>query len=390
VNELQIQGSRLRIAVLNRLFTPTAGGAERYSIALVEQLAAQHDIHVFAQEIDHHFQNVNYHPVFFPFKRPRWINQLWFATATWWLTRKGFDVVHSHENTWHGNVQTVHVLPVHYTLFIDRKGMKLIWQWLRVITSLRLLTYLGLEKLRYAAKKGRCIVLPSSSLQPIMLNVFPHTQDALHVVTPGVVKVAGLASHSQKLANRKALGLPSNGSCVLLVGNDFRKKGLPALLHALHLLPSEFYVAVVGNAAQIGGVQSDIDRYGVKDRVHFIGSMQDVSVAYMAADCLAHPTLEDTFAMVVLEAMSFGLPVVVSSAAYCGISAQLTADENAVLLDQPLDGVDLAKKLEQVLADEALRMRLSEGAIAFASHYLWSKQAQKTEAIYYSVMQQRN
>ena len=37
---------RLRIAVLNRIFKPTGGGAERYSIALVEQLAARHDIHV--------------------------------------------------------------------------------------------------------------------------------------------------------------------------------------------------------------------------------------------------------------------------------------------------------------------------------------------------------
>ena len=41
--------SRLRIAVLNRVFEATGGGAERYSIALVEQLALRHEIHVFAQ-----------------------------------------------------------------------------------------------------------------------------------------------------------------------------------------------------------------------------------------------------------------------------------------------------------------------------------------------------
>ena len=46
------QPKRLRIAVLNRIFRPTGGGAERYSIALVEQLAADHDIHVFAQQIE--------------------------------------------------------------------------------------------------------------------------------------------------------------------------------------------------------------------------------------------------------------------------------------------------------------------------------------------------
>ena len=126
---------RLRVAVLNRLFKPTGGGAERYSIALVEQLAAKHDIHVFAQEIEHDFPGVSYHRIPLPFTRPRWINQLWFATATWWQTRKGFDVVHSHENTRHGNVQSVHVLPVQYNLFVGRSGVKRSMRWLKVIAS---------------------------------------------------------------------------------------------------------------------------------------------------------------------------------------------------------------------------------------------------------------
>ena len=70
---------RLRIAVLNRVFSPTGGGAERYSIALVEQLAQRHEIHVFAQQIDHHWPGVSYHTVSSPLTRPRWINLLWYA-----------------------------------------------------------------------------------------------------------------------------------------------------------------------------------------------------------------------------------------------------------------------------------------------------------------------
>lgn len=107
---------RLRIAVLNRIFSATGGGAERYSIALVEQLAQRHEIHVFAQHINHQWPGVHYHRIALPFTRPRWINQLWFALATWWATRAGFDVVHSHESTWHGRVQTVHVVSVRYSL----------------------------------------------------------------------------------------------------------------------------------------------------------------------------------------------------------------------------------------------------------------------------------
>ena len=67
---------RLRIAVLNRVFSPTGGGAERYSIALVEQLAQRHEIHIFAQQTDHHWPGVTYHTMSSPMNRPRWINLL--------------------------------------------------------------------------------------------------------------------------------------------------------------------------------------------------------------------------------------------------------------------------------------------------------------------------
>ncbi|MDO8370547.1 MAG: glycosyltransferase, partial [Polaromonas sp.] len=131
---------RLRIAVLNRVFDPAGGGAERYSIALVEQLAQRHEIHVFAQQIRHHAPGVTYHRVSMPLRKPRWLNQLWYARATWWATRRGFDIVHSHENTWHGQVQTVHVLPVKYNLFHGRTGWPRLLAWVKVWTSPRLLT----------------------------------------------------------------------------------------------------------------------------------------------------------------------------------------------------------------------------------------------------------
>lgn len=375
----------MRIAVLSRNFSSTGGGAERYSIALVEQLAARHEVHVFAQSIAHAFAGVTYHPVSMPCKRPRWINQLWFAYATWHATRSGFDIVHSHENSWHGNVQTVHVLPVQYNLFAGRTGLRRALRWLKVLTSPRLLTYWGLEKLRYKVSDGRCIVLPSASLIATMLKTFPHTEAALRIVSPGIAAVEGLASEALKRQARAALGLPVDGYCVLLVGNDFHKKGLPALLVALKQLPRDCYVAVAGNPAQIASVESDIARLGLTDQVFFLGAMASVQAAYQAADCLAHPTLEDTFAMVVLEAMACGLPVVVSDARFCGISELLTDGENALLLDSPLDGNALERLLSRVYKDSALRSKLSDGASAFAAQHLWSQQALRLDAIYQTV-----
>jgi len=217
----------LRIAVLSRNFSSTGGGAERYSIALVEQLAARHEVHVFAQTIAHEYPGVIYHRIPLPLRKPRWINQLWFAYATWKATRKGFDIVHSHENTWHGNVQTVHVLPVKHNLFKGRSGISLFLQRLKVCTSPRLLAYLWLEAARYAMQPRRAVVLASDTLQSVMEVSYPQARSAMHVISPGVADVPGPSTDEQKEYARAKLKLPLSGRGLLFVGNDFEKRDCP-------------------------------------------------------------------------------------------------------------------------------------------------------------------
>lgn len=377
---------RLRIAVLNRIFAPTAGGAERYSMALVEQLAERHEIHVFAQTIEHCWPGVTYHRVSAPLRKPRWINQLWYATASWWSTRRGFDVVHSHENTWHGQVQTQHVLPVRYKLFHGRTGWRLLRRWLQVLTSPRLWTYLALERARFAPQGGRCIVVTSSSLLEKMAQTFPSSITSMRVVTPGIAQVNAAPTAGQQLAARAELGLPAGGHGILLVANDYRKKGLDALLGALHRLPSDYWLAVVGSAAQMARYQRRADNEGVAERVRFLGPLSDVAPAYTAVDCLAHPTLEDTFAMVVLEAMAHGLPVLVSAERYCGIASSLQDGVNALILSEPRDAAALAQALQRLFQEPGLQQSLRAQALRFARRHLWSEIAAQQEAIYSSVV----
>ena len=377
---------RLKIAVLNRVFSPTGGGAERYSIALVERLAARHEIHVFAQQIDHQWPGVAYHRVSQPLTRPRWMNQLWYATATWWATRAGFDVVHSHENTWHGQVQTVHVLPIKHSLWEGRVGIAKTLRWLKVITSPRLLVYLWLERARYAAKLNRVLVVTASPLKEVMARAHPHTRPMLRLLTPGVAAVLGKASPNGKERARQILSLPMDRPCILFVANDFRKKGLASLLEALTQLPVNTILAVVGNIAHAAGFKPQIQSLGLKARVFFLGALKDVTPAYLAADVLAHPTLQDTFGMVVLEAMAHGLPVVVSREAFCGIAGLLTHGDNALILQNPRDANELSAQLLSSLQDNRLRDRLSTSATVFAREHEWSNIAQQQEAMYFDVM----
>lgn len=410
-------GKRLRIAVLTRHFSPRAGGAERYSFALVSQLAQRHDIHVFAQSIEHaHGQplpGVSYHAISMPFKRPRWVNQLWFAASTWWATRqgRGFDVVHSHENTWHGGVQTVHVLPVKHNLFAGRSGAGVALVWLKVLTSPRLLVYLALERQRYKPQPGRRVVVTSSSLQSLFEAAYPAAASMTRVITPGIDLPTAVPNFgpdnaallANKHAARQRLGLPAQGQCILFVGHDMRKKGLGALLNALRRLPlplplpnrahapesalqTAAFVAVVGRLKQAPYFREAAAKAGLADRVFFLGALEDVTPAYRAADCLAHPTLEDTFAMSVLEAMAHGLPVVVSSQRYCGISGLLSHERNALIVQNPRDDADVAATLQRVLHDPALAARLGQQARLFAAAYEWPAVAALQEQLYWEAM----
>jgi glycosyltransferase involved in cell wall biosynthesis len=371
--------ARLRVAVLNRVFSASGGGAESYSIRLVEQLAARHEIHVFAQEIAHQWPGVTYHRVSSPLRKPRWVNQLWYATATWLATRRGFDVVHSHENTWQGRVQTIHVKPVRHNLLAGRSGWRRALRWLKIGTSPRLLTYLWLEGARFRARPGQQVVLTSSSLQADALAAYPHARPAMSIVTPGVTMPQPGWDRSQA---RAALRLPARGRMLLFVANDYARKGLTTLLAALVTLPHDVQLAVVGNAGQVQRFRDLAAALGVAQRVHFLGALDGVASAYRAADVLVHPTLDDTFAMVVLEGLAHGLPVVVSGPAQCGISTLLRDGKDALLLTDPQDAKELVDTLERLLGDEALRQRLSANGRAFAQAHTWERAAQEYEWLY--------
>ena len=378
------QKKRLRIAVLARIFSTSAGGAERYCASLVKHLAPQHEIHVFAQDIRNQYPQVVFHQVPLFCRRPRWLNQIAFATYTWWQTRKGFDVVHSHENTWHGDVQSIHVLPFSCSWFVNRHGFSLFFKTLQLITSPRLLTYWVLEKLRMQHQPGRFLVAVSEPVKTLLNKDLKLKMEHIHVISPGI-EATHVHSSTEKMQARLDLGLPMQGKCLLWVGNNAMKKGLPTLLEALAQLPKDIFLVIVGSATPENKWRSQVTALELQDRIYFKGVLDDMTLAYAAADLLVHPTLEDTFGMVVLEAMSNAVPAIVSSEQYCGISAELTHLNNAWILQDPLDAKALEKVIENSLESNT-QEAMSQKAIAWAGTQDWHHLALAQEALYYDVV----
>lgn len=379
-------GRRPRLALLIRRWDVRGGGAERYAIELARRLTEAYEVHVYTQQTGAGVAGVHVHPVGWALARPRWLNQLWFALWSWWHTRHGYDLVHSHELTWHGQVQTVHVVPVRATLWAGRKGWRAALQTVRVLTSPRLLCYLALEAARLRPRPGRVVVLSAASLQPVVARAYPRTAAAgLAVLPPGVDAVT-LPTAAQRQALRAGMGCQTTDWVLLFVANDVRRKGLDAVLQAMTQLPAHVVLRVVGQGRDHAAYAQQAQAMGLSARVRTVGALDPVTPAYLAADALVHPTREDTYGMVVLEAQAAGLPVVISPAPWCGIAADLRDGVNALILPHPDDACALAAALGRLQADTGLRARLVAGGLAHAAACGWTARARVQHGLYQQVL----
>jgi len=105
--------------------------------------------------------------------------------------------------------------------------------------------------------------------------------------------------------------------------------------------------------------------------------------AYQAADVLVHPTLEDSYAMVVLEAMANGLPVVVSGPKFCGIARDLTDGEQALLLVEPNNAAKLTKLVKPLFEETPLANCLIEQGFVYAQKHSWEIAALEFEKVFF-------
>jgi UDP-glucose:(heptosyl)LPS alpha-1,3-glucosyltransferase len=173
---------------------------------------------------------------------------------------------------------------------------------------------------------------------------------------------------------RQKLGYSPADIVLLLVGNDWRNKGLPVLLEVMSRLRHlPFYLCVVGSdtpAEFLPRVQS----LHLSDRVQFFAESSEVLSFYSAADIYAASSLEDSFNLPVLEAMACGLPVVVSRQA--GISEYIVDGVDGILLHAPEDPRALAGSLSLLLQQPELRRSLGENAVRKAAQFSWDRQVE--------------
>ncbi len=380
----------MRIAVLSP-FVDRRHGTERSLAEILEGLATHHghEIHLYSQRVDDLqvtlFGTREQNPSrrIFWHRVPRLSAPHLFAFLFWifanrfcrlrdrWLRHLRFDAVFSPGiNATDADLILVHaVFHRLKELQQDRPSVRL--RGLHRALYYRLLCFL--EYRCYSRKSLRlAAVSPHTARQ---LAQYFGRDDAV-IVPNGVDTNLYSPASRQSLRNsaRQKLHYSNDDIVMLLVGNDWRNKGLPVLLEVMsHLRQFPLYLCVVGSDAPADFLPQ-VRSLHLSDHVRFFPETSDILHFYSVADIYAAPSLEDSFNLPVLEAMACGLPVVVSRQA--GISEYIADGVDGILLDAPEDTRALAGSLSLLLQQPAFRHSLGENAARKAAEFTWNRQVE--------------
>jgi UDP-glucose:(heptosyl)LPS alpha-1,3-glucosyltransferase len=165
---------------------------------------------------------------------------------------------------------------------------------------------------------------------------------------------------------RDAIGANHDDIVVLMVANEWHRKGLGVLIEAVARLPDRrIRIDLVGPKDPVD-YRPLAARLGLTDRLHWHGASSDAGRFYAAADIFVLPTVYEPFGNVIIEAMATGLPAVASKLA--GAASAIDHGRNGLVLDDPRDVEEVAANIK-LLLDPDRRMAIGAAAATAVAGY---------------------
>lgn len=152
---------------------------------------------------------------------------------------------------------------------------------------------------------------------------------------------------------------------ILAVGRLVPYKGFDVLIDAAKRLSVDSVVVIVGGGPKQQDLQHAAEVGGVLDRILLAGRLSDAALHALfersTLYCLPSTSRAEAFGVVLLEAMSYGLPIVATNIPGSGVP---WVNQHGISgFNVPLgNSVALADACNQILASDELRSTLSQGA----------------------------
>lgn len=166
---------------------------------------------------------------------------------------------------------------------------------------------------------------------------------------------------------------------ILHIGVLEKRKNLPMLVRAFQRIADRYpdlCLVLAGNSPtkkninDTVAIKEAISQAGLTSKVYLTGHISDQMAAdlFQYAEAYAFPSYNEGFGLPVLEAFSFGVPVIASDN-----SALPEIGGKALKLFNPNDVHSMATALENVLEDDALKEKMIKHGFEINEGYSWEK-----------------
>ena len=198
---------------------------------------------------------------------------------------------------------------------------------------------------------------------PVYINESPFLQSVQHKVASIPIGIDEVKFDSQEVKRIRAQ-YPGK-KIIFSLGRLVEYKGYEYLIRAARTLSNDCMILIGGKGPLETNLQTLIGELGVEDKVKLIGFINDCELPnyFGACDlfCLSSIWKTEAFAIVQLEAMSCGKPIVATRIPESGVS-WVNADGLSGRNVSPQNPEELTKVISTILTDREEYERLSAGA----------------------------
>ncbi|MGI6232496.1 MAG: glycosyltransferase [Prevotella sp.] len=286
---------------------------------------------------------------------------------------KDYDIIHVH----HPDPMAALAL-----LLSGYKG-KVVLHWHSDIVKQHFLLKLYMPLQNWLINRADIIV----GTTPVYVEQSPHLKHARHKLTSLPIGIEPVKPNP--LAVEKIRQFYHGKKIIFSLGRLVEYKGFRYLIDAASMLPDDCVVLIGGSGPLYQELEAQIERLHLQDKVFLLGRLSDKDLPnyYGACDlyCLSSIYKTEAFAIVQIEAMSCGKPVVATKIPGSGVD-WVNKDGVSGLNVPPCQAQALSTTINTLLTDRLLYNKLSSGAKArFEEHFTEETMLDRCISIYRSL-----
>jgi glycosyltransferase involved in cell wall biosynthesis len=345
------------------------GGVERIVWEAARNLAARHEVTIFA----HYWEELDGPEVEYvrvgPLHRPRGLQPLEFARlATRAVAQRDLDrVVSFGVNCPAGDVLWAHSI---HKAWLERKGRAVaLARRLRPVDA----SLLRLERDRYGRRRYSRVLAVAEGVAADLERLYGVPRADVDVLPNGFdpEEFSPERRAALRAEERARLGLGDDDVALLVVANELQRKGVPVLADAVARLGDPRVRVLLAGRADPG-----------PGPIRWLGPQPDVGRLHAAADVFVLPTRYEAACLSIVEALGSGLPVVTT--AVPGAADHVRPAVNGLLQEDPLDAAELAELLRAALDPDA-RAAWSAAAPGTVAELTWPRLCERLEELLQSL-----